>query len=626
MKFLVRDFILWLILILVYSLGRLSLLLFYGADKIDLVSPLWVFTSLRFDLMTATYLIIPTVFLSFYTLFFGERNLVEKTKRAYFSFILAFSIFLSSLNFVFFYEYKSQFNQWILGIFYDDFVAIMTTIIEGYPIFPILLGVFFIIILSRFISLLVFKKTAHLKNFVSRKSKYIALLIALPLFILCMRGGKIEGKSLDKKDAIISDSAFLNNLIPSSAYCIRHELKTHFQFLSFDDSLEYFDASFSDIPSILKSLYSVKNPSDIDSALTQKASGSPLAKKPSHIFLILAESHSAWPLYEKYQYKNLMPETLKISKNSLHSLHTLSAGICTVDSVTSILGGIPFAMLSASCIPNYPTEFSIAKYAKALGYKSRFFCEVSLDWCNIAQFTSHIGFDQNFGGDIMDDEYKLHAWGVPDRQFFHYISGVNYDTPTLNVILTGSNHPPYDVDLKAEGCPNDITDSLENKVQHFWYADKQIGDFVAKMRKRFPDALFIITGDHSARLNPPYLGEEFENRMCVPLIFAGKLIEDANLVREIPSASHMDIIPTLVELLAPKDFEYTAFGSPIFKERRAPAANPYSIYYESKLYNPATKNCPKKARKALNNLMALSYWRAVKGSKLPDDKLEDSNK
>ncbi|MBO6101836.1 MAG: sulfatase-like hydrolase/transferase, partial [Opitutales bacterium] len=554
MKSLLRDFILWCLLIFVYYCGRLTLLFYFGSDSIGLIGSKWILTSFRFDVMTAAHLILPTAILSFFGLFFGEGKFLERLKRGYFSFILGFSIFLSVLNVVFFSEYKSQFNQWILGIFYDDFAAIMLTIIKSYPITLILAGVFFIVVLSRAVSKFVFKRTAAVPAFKSRYSKFAALALAVPLFLLCMRGGKIEGKPLSNKDAVISDSAFLNNLIPTSAYCIRHELKTHFEFLSFDDSLEYFETSSAQIPSVLTDVFGCENPKSIDDALARRAGGALIKSKPPHIFLIIAESHSAWPLYEKYIGRNLMPQTLAIANSSLRSLHTLSAGICTVDSVTSILGGVPFAMLSASCVGNYPKDFSIAKYAKALGYKTRFFCEVSLDWCNIAQFTSSIGFDQNFGGDIMSDEYSHHAWGVPDREFFQYISGVNYDSPTLNVILTGSNHPPYDVDLKAEGCPNKIDSPMENKVQHFWYADKQIGDFVAKMRERFPDAIFIITGDHCARLNPEYLGNEFENRMCVPLIFAGKPIEDANLVMEAPCASHMDIIPTLIELIAPAGF------------------------------------------------------------------------
>lgn len=620
MKYLVRDFILFALLMLIYILGRLALLVGFGWEKLPLITWDWAVLSFRFDLMTCTHLILPTLALSFIAIFFGERKIIARLKRLYASFILALSMFFAILNVVFFSEYKSQFNQWILGIFYDDFTAIMMTIIKTYPIFLIVLGIFAIVVASVACTKFVFKSTANLENFKSLRAKVAAFAACIFLVAFFMRGAKIEGKEPSPRDAVISESAFLNNLIPTSAYCIRHELKTHFEFLSFSDSLEFFDASADQIADIAKKTFK-RDVSSIDEGLTRKAKGSPLKEKPEHIFLIIAESHSAWPLYEKYKSRNLMPETRKLLKNSLGSSHALSAGICTVDSVTSILGGIPFAMLSASCIDDYPSDFSIAKICKDMGYKCNFFCASSIEWCNIGVFTKKIGFDENFGGNVMNEEFYLHEWGVPDRQFYNYLLARNYDTPSLNVILTVSNHPPYDVNLKAEGCPNQIDNPLENKVQHTWYADNRLGDFIKKMRKKYPNSLFIVTGDHCARLNPEYLGEDFENRMCVPIIFSGKPIEDASLARQVGPSSHMDIIPTLTEMIAPKGYEYKAWGSNLMeRERFIEPINPYAIYYGGKLLNPKTSTCPDEARRKMNNFMALAYWRAVKGSQFPDKK------
>jgi phosphoglycerol transferase MdoB-like AlkP superfamily enzyme len=252
------------------------------------------------------------------------------------------------------------------------------------------------------------------------------------------------------------------------------------------------------------------------------------------------------------------------------------------------------------------------------GYTTRFFTASSTEWCHIGQFVRKIGFDESLGGNMMDEEFFLHDWGVPDRLYFNYLSEYEYGEKSFNVILTVSNHPPYDVDIKGEGCPNEITDPLENKVQHHWYADKSLGDFVEKMRARYPDALFIITGDHPARLNPPYLGEEFENRMCVPLMFAGRPIENANLVSDLKYASHMDIMPTLVELIADKDYEYKSWGESLLTPaRRYEPLNPYSIFYNAKLWNPKTTTCPPEAREKQRAYLALAYWRSVKGSDFP---------
>ena len=615
MKYIARDTFLFFALMVVFFLGRLAVLLWFGYDKISFVTPEWNLLSIRYDLMTAAHLVFPTFLLSIFALFFNARKIYDRLKKIYAIFILGLSIFFAALNIAFFSEYKSQFNQWILGIFYDDFVAIMSTIFKTYPIFLILIAVFAIFAFAYFVVSYVFNKTANLP--LSKRLSMKFAIITLIVFVFCLRGATLDKRELRPSDAIITDSAFLNNLIPNSAYCIWQELKTHFEFLSFDDSLKFFDSSEAEISELGEKFFGAKYP-DINAALTFKAKGSPLSAAPSHIFLIIVESHSAWPLFDEYKDRNLLPETDKLLKKSLGTKFALPAGICTVDSVTSIVGGLPFAMLSAAAIPDYTDEFSIARPMNDFGYTTRFFTASSTNWCHIGNFVKKMGFDESLGGNMMDEEFFLHEWGVPDRNYFDYLSKYDFGEKSFNVILTVSNHPPYDVNLKAEGCPNEITDALENKVQHHWYADKSLGDFVRKMRERYPDALFVITGDHPARLNPPYLGEEFENRMCVPLMFVGAAIESENLVSELKYASHMDIAPTLVELIAPKDYEYKTWGNSLMSAaRRYEPLNPYAIFYKGELQNPKSTNCPQEARQRQKAYMTLAYWRSVKGPNFP---------
>ncbi len=627
MKHLSRDASLFVLLLIVFFLGRLALLFIFGADKISQITSNWTLLAFRFDLMTAAYLVLPMFCISIISMFFKEYRFLEFIKKHYAIFVFGCSVFFAALNVLFFYEYKSQFNQWILGIFYDDFVAIMGTIVREYPVFWIFLGILLLWVLCQALMNFIFRKTENIDAPKHLIAKIVLLLFAIPVFTFCLRGASFSYNPLKSSDAVISDSAFLNNLIPNSAYCIQHELKTHFEFLSFDDSLKFFDTSFAEIPQIAEN-YLGKDIKNIDEGFLRTAQGSPLKEAPKHVFLIIAESHSAWPMFEKYQERNLMQETLKLVQKSLASRHALSAGICTVDTVTSILGGIPFAMLSASCIKDYPKDYSIAKPFNDLGYKTRFFTASSAAWCNIGTFTRHIGFTESFGGDIVGEEFNLHAWGVPDRQFFQYLLNFDFSESSFNVFLTVSNHPPYEVDLKREGCPNKIDTPLENKVQHIWYADMCIGEFVKQMRKKYPDSLFIITGDHPARLNPPYLDDDFENRMCVPLIFTGKAIEDENLQKELATASHMDIGATLAELILPKGHQYLAWGENLLDQKRKhPPVNPYAIYYEGALRNPKTSSFPEGAKEAMQAYLSLAYWRAVKGSEFPkegEDSLQNS--
>ncbi|MBR6388694.1 MAG: sulfatase-like hydrolase/transferase [Opitutales bacterium] len=620
MKYLVRDIVLFCQLVAIYFLGRMILLLAFGADKMELITAKWLWLSVRFDLMTSAYFLLPAVVLSFIAIFCGERRWIEKAKVGYAVFVLSISLFFAALNVCFFYEYKSQFNQWILGIFYDDFRAIMMTIVKSYPIFQIALVLALCTFLIYLSVKFVYRRTASISTFDKWRTKIFALALSAPVCAFCMMGADIEGEPLTPTSAVISESSFLNNLIPNSAYCLRFELKTHFEFLSFEDSISFFGVKKSELKSIASELLGGgRELENIDEGLKRVAKGSPLKTKPSHIFLIIAESHSAWPLDPQHEPRNLMPETLKLCRTSLSSKRAISAGIGTSDSTTCILGGIPFAVLSPGCIPNYPTDFSLAELMKKFGYRPSFFCGAAMSWCDIGSFCKKMGFEDAIGGDEISPLYYDFEWGVPDKEFFKYIADRDLKEPTFSVILTVSNHPPYEVDLQKEGCPNAIDNPLERKVQHMWYADKCIGQFVRDIRAKYPDALIVITGDHNARLTPKYLEDKIEYKMCVPLIFAGRPIEEAGLANEYGFSSHIDIIPTLVELLADEGFEYKAWGAPLFRpqERKVEPLNPYSVVFEGALRDAKNIDCTPEARRRMNSFLALAYWRAARGAEFP---------
>ena len=103
------------------------------------------------------------------------------------------------------------------------------------------------------------------------------------------------------------------------------------------------------------------------------------------------------------------------------------------------------------------------------------------------------------------------------------------------------------------------------KLRHIWYSDWAIGEFVKKVEKRYPESLFIFTGDHYGRRfinSHPTLYE----RSTVPLIIYGKNFITPDLSIISTPGSHIDIIPTIISLIAPNQFEYQSFGNPLLQK------------------------------------------------------------
>src|ERR1035441_5617611 len=115
----------------------------------------------------------------------------------------------------------------------------------------------------------------------------------------------------------------------------------------------------------------------------------------------------------------------------------------------------------------------------------------------------------------MSEHLTGNEWGVDDRVLFDYILKTTGDQPTFDIIMSTSYHPPFSVDLEAEGCPlKALPPELAQKYKasaedlrilgHLWYSDRCVGEFARKAQSRLAHPLFATTGDHYSRrcLNP----------------------------------------------------------------------------------------------------------------------------
>ncbi len=92
--------------------------------------------------------------------------------------------------------------------------------------------------------------------------------------------------------------------------------------------------------------------------------------------------------------------------------------------------------------------------------------------------------------------------------------------------------------------------------------------FVRDMSRRFPDALFVITGDHYGRNYPTNFPTIYQ-RSSVPLILYGpKALQGVTFPAD-AVGSHVDIAPTLIELCAPAGFNYRSLGKNLLDPKAA---------------------------------------------------------
>ncbi len=576
----ISDLKLFVFLLAVLFLYRALFIYFFRAELAGAAScgDVWLalWYGLRLSLKTAAAFIIP-VFV-FGTLL---RQILPKWPSLKIKFYIgALEIFILSLLFQtrlpYYKEFHNAFDPFIFNTFNDDVLAIADSAIKQYnaPL-RILMG-----LLAAAALTWLWKKwlSARLlpKNFpdgVKHKALIVwAIIIFIPVFAVYMRhGGSFNyNGSIYWKNSARMSSHLLNEAILDDVQALYKASRIHRNLRKIQNA----DYSSEEIRQTLSDLAGANyQSSSLLPFLEKTARGA--AEKPEHIFLIIGETYMLWPMLEEYSYLGAAEgmKALASSEKGAMLKHFLPAANGTMFGLASIVWGLPeiniqgFSQASAL----KPYETSLAVQLKKLGYETRFFYGGFPSWENVGVFMSAQGFDKAY--------YKgsyaglpANAWGTEDRYFLERTKELfDSSKPSFNVILTSSNHPPLTVDLskepevKSEKAYSEILPpalagdkDLIAKLRHFEYSDKYISAFIKDMSEKYPNSLFIFTGDHAQRWTVNPTPGVFE-KVAVPLIIYGTGVKK-DIFEDGASASHKDIAALTLELSAPKGFVYYAFG------------------------------------------------------------------
>lgn len=494
--------------------------------------------------------------------------------------LMTLTIVMGVVNVGFFFEYREQFNHWIFGLLYDDLQAILLTIWHHYPVVwiaaCIAVGSYFVFrILKRWLAQpfinMAFLDSARLAWIIK-----VVLILLMIFLVKCASTLTLGLNSLRIRDTRISNNVLLNSLVCNPYFSLYKAIKQHKRCKNFFTGLSTFLPDRNLRNALLK-IYP-KGPqeaSNIDDWIAHTVKTSTPKERPEHIFVIIMESQDNWPLQDNYADIPIAPNLREFKKNGIYVGAFLSAGENTIAALGTIITGIPEVGLTSgySALAKKPLSSSIAQPFKELGYTTNFFYGGRLRWQDIGDLALNQKFDHVYGCESITYTTPGNEWGADDGDFLNSILEKQQDAtqPSFNLIMTTSNHDPHTVDLKREGCPlGDIESALQkrgwkqrsstvNLLGHSWYGDKCVGDFVKAMNKHQPKSLFAITGDHYCR---HYLHDQqtiFERR-TVPFILYGPEVLKNVTIHHTPAGAHIDIVPTLIELIAPKGFKYWSMG------------------------------------------------------------------
>lgn len=571
-----QDFSLLFAFTLCFSLHRVLMITLFHSQIAESTAISQYFYALGmgelYDFSTASKWVLTSYFIGVLALSERMQHIPGVMRRLQIVLFSTLAMFLLVSDITFFLNYNDHYNQMVFGLIYDDFGAIALTVWKEYhPLLSLLAIALVSIALMKLSSRwLIFTHRLSSKFNISqwRKHNKAALLLALFIvFFLVSRGLQVNGPPISMKHAYVTQDMVLNRLIPNPLFALWDTLKWRIKMNNANNFKQFWPKG--DVQSAIQAAFPERpeNQSELLQALKLTAPGS--TKPPKHIVLFLMESHSGWPVFPEYQQFGFSPGVAQLANSGVYWRNFLPASTGTIGAISTVVTGLPDSGLFVNyeSAGNRPFETSIAAIFKRLGYKTRFFYGGLLGWQRLDHFLPAQGFEEVYSGGDMGAGKSFNEWGVDDQYLFEFIEKTirEHDVKSINVVMSTSNHPPYDIDLDAEGYPvhelppqlsSTLADTL-TVLGHLWYADKYLKRMVDNLNDQ--DVLFAITGDHTARLPIKFPGHSALEKVAVPFVLVGSGVQRIGADRT-QTGSHLDIMPTLVELAAPKGFEYHSFG------------------------------------------------------------------
>lgn len=494
-------------------------------------------------------------------------------------------LFITTLLFIarfpFYQQFHSGFNQMIFTAMHEDVYALFISLIEEFHLpLKLCIVVLLVCVLNYIFNKFIDKKWGFFK-WSKLKSKYRLIILLIGVYLLAtlsLYGGGWSWKSgVNWENAGITNDTFLNESILDDYQAIYRAYANQMRM----EACNGLSFSAQNVRDLAKSLTNKDGGNDLSIYLAKEATGAKI-EKPKHIFVIVSESYANWPLLDKYSNLHIADNMKKIiaEDDTIYTSHMLPSGSSTVGALMTMVTGMANSNLYLTTMPEAlanPYITATAPQMKNLGYETSFWYAGPATWENIQEFTLAQGFDNFYSRGNIDPNATGSVWGADDEYLYDAIfKQIDDNKMTFSVILNTSNHSPFNIDLEkvgfdaskvVEGLPDKEKNNQEliKELGHFWYADKMASDFINKVKAKYPDSLFIFVGDHADRYNIDKVPTMYE-RYSVPLIITGKGIQ-RDLLPEDMAGSQIDIMPTVIDLIAPEGFTYYSVGKSLSENK-----------------------------------------------------------
>ncbi len=567
------------------GIGILLLLLFSVLRLILLLrnQPLWAETparlllhsflvGLRFDLAVTAYLLIPLLLV---LLVLGSR--ANRWLPVGLIALVSPLLLLGIAEAEFYREFESRFNALVFE-YLGHPVIVGGMIWDGYPVLKYLL------LWSALVALLIWgcrQLQGHLPASDAGRPPAWRRLATTGLFLVLLAGaarGGFSGEPLRWGDAFFSSNTFANHLALNGFFTLGRSAwdkiygKQAFWTRSMPAEAARTTARQMVTLAGEESLTDAKHPllrrQTVADALPPRLPRG----KPANVVVIMMESFSARFTGALGSPAGLTPEFDLLADRGILFERAFSSGTHTHQGVYATLTSFPN-------LPGYEymmklmeanQDFSgLPTLLDRQGYQSIFLYNGLFSWDNKEGFFRQHGVGRFVGtSDYVNPTFVDPVWGVSDHDVFtranEEFRTMAEKGPFLGIVLTLSNHAPFNLPDPLPFPRLRTGDDLEGRFNGMRYADWALGEFFrqAAGEKYFNNTLFVITGDHGFGSVPMITPMQL-SRFHVPLLFYAPDLLGSGGERRSTVASQVDIVPSLLGLLGVRE-PHQSWGRNLF--------------------------------------------------------------
>ncbi len=589
---------------IVFSVNRLVFYYLFisgGLPEVSLWEKIYGFIlGIRFDSATIVYGVSPVILLLYIGLFIPFQWYYKVWNFFSWGWLTIIStiilvIFVVDINY--FEFYRDHLNYLVFMLFEDDAKAVFNTIIKNYPVIKSLLFIIMMIGAIGYGTGKVLKR--RFSSRISIKPLYLRIFLILATVVLIAVMGRASFGLFPIRlmDAAYSSHAILNKLAPNPVITLEKaigkrvsgkDLIPFWQRSEFQNDIvaaismtdEYLSLSNKLPADAIES----KVPELIDPLIRRVSNDNRAGEEYPHVIIAAMEGFGAWVLdYEKADFQ-ISGGLNNWFDKGLYFDHFISSGHRSLNSLVSImlsLPVIPYALpLSQSQYSIIPFESSMGHAFSSMGYETRFVYGGSVSWQRLNDFLPHQGFQYIHGDGDYDNSLPRTDWGVFDEEVMEFVTRLlkTAEKPQLIVIMTTTNHPPFQLPDNYDPLPLKVAPELQrlitadkkltaDRFKVYQYANRVMADFLDSLTSNEygQNTVVALTGDHNFGSVRPYANRDLLDYLSVP--FYIYLPEKFSIKpRRIHTfGSHVDIAPTIYNLVFP-GLEYFSFGNNLLED------------------------------------------------------------